>query len=137
MTYRDVYQPTQPNKDKPFVYDNRLITKLLSNYRSHPDIIRLPNEMFYDNELKYCADKMIRECFCSWDKLPKKDFPVIFHGVVGKNEREEQSPSFFNAVEAGVVIDYVENILSMRGGVRVEQKDIGIVAPYRKQVGKL
>jgi RNA helicase armi len=32
-------------------YDPRLITKLLINYRSLPDLLDLPNRLFYENEL--------------------------------------------------------------------------------------
>lgn len=32
-------------------YDPRLVTKLLINYRSLPEMLQLPNDMFYDSEL--------------------------------------------------------------------------------------
>lgn len=32
-------------------YDPRLVTKLLINYRSLPDLLALPNKLFYDSEL--------------------------------------------------------------------------------------
>jgi helicase MOV-10 len=40
------------------------------------------------------------------DVLPKKDFPAVFHGVRGKEERMKSSPSYFNILEASVVRDY-------------------------------
>jgi helicase MOV-10 len=40
------------------------------------------------------------------DVLPKKGFPVVFHGVRGKEERMKSSPSYFNILEASVVRDY-------------------------------
>lgn len=36
-------------------YDSDLLTKLLNNYRSHKNIIEIPNQLFYDNELNECA----------------------------------------------------------------------------------
>lgn len=33
-------------------YDSRLVTKLIVNYRSLPEILDLPNSMFYDSELR-------------------------------------------------------------------------------------
>jgi len=33
-------------------YDPRLVTKLLLNYRSLPDILHLPNSLFYESELQ-------------------------------------------------------------------------------------
>ena len=53
-------------------YDQRILTKLLQNYRSHPDILKLPNELFYDNELEVQADQLVRESFCRWDELSKQ-----------------------------------------------------------------
>lgn len=36
------------------LYDNNpaYITKLVNNFRSHRDILEIPNELFYDNELQ-------------------------------------------------------------------------------------
>jgi len=132
MTDCDVYGRHQ-TQNGDLVYDNRVITKLLHNYRSHPAILDLPNRTFYDGELMCYADKLMRESLCSWEELPNRNFPVIFHGVVGKDEREERSPSFFNAAEVSVVISYAEKLISKRG-YKVSQKDIGIISPYRKQV---
>jgi len=33
-------------------YDPRLVTKLIMNYRSLPEILELPNSLFYDSELQ-------------------------------------------------------------------------------------
>ena len=35
--------------------DPRLITKLVRNFRSHPDLISLPSRLFYEGELIACA----------------------------------------------------------------------------------
>lgn len=123
-------------KPKPYPpYDKRVITKLLQNYRSHEDILHLPNKMFYEGELKVCADQMMRNCLSDWEVLPKKGCPVIFHGVIGQDMREERSPSFFNAEEASEVLKYVTKLLTeKRGGYKVKPSDIGIISPYRKQV---
>ena len=115
--------------------NSRFFTKLLKNYRSHPAILTQPNQMFYDDELQACADVMLRESLCSWEGLPKRGFPVVFHGVVGEDMREERSPSFFNPQEVNVVVQYVESLLEARGGVKVKEADIGVISPYRKQVG--
>jgi len=58
-----LYQP-QTNQQGHKSYDVKVITKLLKNYRSHPDILALPNQMFYDNELETCAEKIDREKLC-------------------------------------------------------------------------
>jgi hypothetical protein len=47
-----------------------------------------------------------------WEGLAKQGFPMIFHGVVGEDKREERSPSFFNAEEAVIVVNYLEKLLT-------------------------
>ncbi|CAI5991760.1 unnamed protein product [Closterium sp. NIES-65] len=118
-------------------YNTSAITKLVKNYRSHPKILELPNEMFYEGELEACADEMVRSSLCRWDELPNKnEFPIIFHGVMGKDEREGNSPSFFNPFEATVVLKYITSLMGYRSQ-RVPLTDIGVVTPYRKQMQKL
>ncbi|XP_041050921.1 putative helicase MOV-10 isoform X4 [Carcharodon carcharias] len=121
-------------------YNNHFVTKLLCNYRSHPDILKIPNELFYDNELKMCANELIRQSYCEWQHLPKMGFPVIFHGVLGEDQREEKSPSFFNADEIDKVLFYLKKLLTNQGkkGVAmISPKEIGVISPYRKQVEKI
>ncbi|XP_045165133.2 putative helicase MOV-10 [Mercenaria mercenaria] len=118
-------------------YDVRVITKLLNNYRSHPAILKLPNEIFYDNELVPCAG-IDREKLCRWEGLQKQGFPLVFHGVVGEDMREERSPSFFNPQEVSIVVQYVEDLMTCKkGGINLKQSDIGVISPYRKQVQKI
>lgn len=122
------------------VFNKRFVTKLLRNYRSHPAILKIPNELFYDGELQVCADEFLRNSYCRWEYLPKRDFPVIFHGVTGIDEREASSPSFFNRAEVEVLMDYVKKLLetqAKKGLSTIKPKDIGIIAPYRKQVQKI
>ena len=129
---RPVYS-RKPNTDK---YDERILTKLLRNYRSHPDILSIPNTSFYQGELIPCADELERTSLCHWDGLPKKGFPIVFHGIIGQDMREERSPSFFNPEEVVLVERYVKQLLEARaGGMNVKQEHIGIITPYRKQVG--
>lgn len=62
---------------------------------------------------------------------------MIFHGVMGKDEREANSPSFFNVSEIEVLIDYLTKLMETQGkkGLpKLSASDIGIIAPYRKQV---
>lgn len=68
-----------------------------------------------------------------WDKLPRFDFPVLFHGVIGEDMREERSPSFFNPQEVAIVVQYVEELMAYRK-VKLKETDIGVISPYRKQV---
>ncbi|XP_008285144.1 putative helicase mov-10-B.2 [Stegastes partitus] len=122
------------------VFNSCFVTKLLRNYRSHPAILKIPNELFYDGELQVCADEILRNSYCGWEHLPKMGFPVIFHGVAGVDAREKNSPSFFNVAEVEVLMDYVRKLLqsrSKKGLATIAPRDIGIIAPYRKQVQKI
>lgn len=121
-------------------YNPQFVTKLVLNYRSHPDILSVPNELFYDNELQAKADEMVTHAYCNWEKLPKKNFPILFHHVLGKDEREANSPSFFNVAEIEVLVSYLQDLLQTQGkkGIaKISPKEIGIIAPYRKQVEKI
>ncbi|XP_055994945.1 helicase MOV-10 isoform X2 [Sorex fumeus] len=134
LTYNSLY------KKGPDGYNSQFITKLLRNYRSHPTILDTPNQLYYDQELQACADKIDRERFCNWEGLPQKGFPIIFHGVMGKDEREGNSPSFFNPEEASTVISYLKQLLapsSKKGKARLSPRNVGIISPYRKQVEKI
>uniref|UniRef100_A0A8C1SFP2 RNA helicase n=1 Tax=Cyprinus carpio TaxID=7962 RepID=A0A8C1SFP2_CYPCA len=134
MTQNDLYK-----KDN-MEFDKRYVTKLLLNYRSHPSILKVPNELFYDGELVACANEISSNQYCTWEHLPKRGFPVIFHGVPGKDERESNSPSFFNIYEIEIIIGYLKKLLltqAKKGISRISPRDIGIIAPYRKQVEKI
>lgn len=126
----EMYQPING------CFNNRVVTKLLNNYRSHKDILKEPNEMFYKSELKVCADRALVTSLCNWEYLPKKNFPLIFHAVQGKDEREGNSPSFFNALEVSTVVDYVRKLLNSRSP-KIRAREIGIITPYRRQVEKI
>uniref|UniRef100_A0A8D3DC35 RNA helicase n=1 Tax=Scophthalmus maximus TaxID=52904 RepID=A0A8D3DC35_SCOMX len=133
MRHNDLYQTNADSGQ----YDTRFVTKLLRNYRSHAAILKIPNELFYENKLQVFADQGDRETYCNWEHLPKKGFPVIFHGVMGKDEREANSPSFFNVSEIEVLVGYLTKLVETQGkkGLpTLAAKDIGIIAPYRKQV---
>ncbi|KAM8988162.1 LOW QUALITY PROTEIN: helicase MOV-10 [Ara ararauna] len=123
-------------------YNPQFVTKLLWNYRSHEAILRIPNELFYDSELKACeSDELdVRSLYCNWEKLPKKGFPIIFHGVCGEDRREAKSPSFFNTTEIEVLVEYLKKLLQSRGKggcPSVSPKEVGVISPYRKQVEKI
>lgn len=48
-------------------FDTNYVTKLVKSFRSHPDILEVPNSCFYDNELQAHADELQRERFCQWE----------------------------------------------------------------------
>ncbi len=111
-----------------------MLTKLVWNFRSHPALLELPNQLFYDDELCCKADASRTHNCTAWDGLQAPGVPLIFEGVEGKDEREASSPSWFNADEAVVVLRYVEALLRAPLPQRVKQSDIGVITPYNKQV---
>jgi superfamily I DNA and/or RNA helicase len=60
-------------------------------------------------------------------------FPLLFFGVEGRDISDEDSPSFYNPTEAMVVRSLITKLLEMTHlGITTDQ--IGVIAPYRKQV---
>lgn len=45
-------------------YNRQVVTKLLNNYRSHASILKEPNEMFYDSELRVWSS--LQPFFSHW-----------------------------------------------------------------------
>ncbi|XP_078488067.1 RNA helicase Mov10l1-like [Ciona intestinalis] len=117
-------------------YNQLLVTKLVNNYRSHPALLTLPSKLFYHDELKACADREVRESLCAWKQLPNKTFPMLFHGVVGTQLREERSPSWFNPSEIVQLTRYVK-LLTAETNMVGSASDIGVITPYKKQVEKI
>jgi alpha-amylase/alpha-mannosidase (GH57 family) len=68
-------------------------------------------------------------------ELPKRnteDGPpaLVFHGIRGENYQEGESPSWYNPQEIVQTIYY----LNMLYGMGLTSSDVGIIAPYQKQV---
>ena len=108
LTERSVYKRREDADGG--LYPKQLLTKLVRNYRTHPDILKLPNEMFYHNDLVSCAEKMVTMSMANWEHLPTKGVPLIFHSINGENCRESNSPSWFNPQEAQQIVEYVEKL---------------------------
>ena len=93
----------------------------------------IPN---YRSELIAAADPLIvNSClhFPALTEMCLGKTPLLFHGVMGEDVRESESSSYFNPCEAVIVLHYVEQVLAMG----MIQKEIGVIAPYRKMVKKL
>jgi helicase MOV-10 len=94
----------------------------------------------------------------NFEELPKRHFPLVFHSIIGRDQRENSSPSFFNIDEVTQVKKYCAALVGNRKlrvcecfcavTVRLLRwrrltqtvtacKDIMIIAPYHAQVMKL
>lgn len=94
-------------------YDPRLVTKLLYCYRALPSILQPFNELSYNNELRAVISetdsfesKLLQKLH---DILPNPEARTPHHGVFfigsrGENQKDSDSPSWYNAVEARQVI---------------------------------
>jgi len=89
------------------------IVKLVKNFRSHPAILKFSDNHFYDGELQPCGDPVLTHSLLRSD-LVQKDFPVIFYGIIGKDQQEESSPSFFNIDEVTRVKKYCLELMDDR-----------------------
>ena len=80
-------------------FDNRVINKLIMNFRSVEEIIRVPNKLFYDGELKTAVNK-VKKGF-------EKEKPVKLIRVEGQEIRMRNG-SVYNREE---VIEVIKIIL--------------------------
>jgi helicase MOV-10 len=83
------------------------VVKLVKNFRSHEAILKFPNESFYRGDLQAFASRQVIDSFINKAILPNPRFPILFHGIVGKDDRDASSPSFFNVDEVTQIKDYV------------------------------
>ncbi|KAF8621344.1 hypothetical protein AX15_007875 [Amanita polypyramis BW_CC] len=119
------------------IYDENVgrrltVVKLLKNFRSHEDIMHFSNIHFYNSELIPCGDPAVTHSLEDLDILPKKRFPIIFHGIAGRDQQEEANPSFFNIDEATIVKKFCVTLMADRKkGIRPEH--IGVITPYSAQ----
>ncbi|CAH0563803.1 unnamed protein product [Brassicogethes aeneus] len=134
----ELYQPeNEISDDINYSLNEKYITLLEMNYRSHQAILKAPNEFFYNDKL-IAAEENFSMLFNNWEGLPTKGFPIIFHNVVGEDARDKNSPSFYNAKEVQQVVAYIKMLLDTKlQGKQISQDDIGVITPYRKQIEKL
>ncbi|KZS97366.1 P-loop containing nucleoside triphosphate hydrolase protein [Sistotremastrum niveocremeum HHB9708] len=116
--------------------DGVTIVKLRKNWRSHAAILKFPNERFYGGDLECCADSAITSSMLRSDIIVKPNFPIVFHAIAGKDDREASSPSFFNIGEISLIKKYVNDLVSDQR-LRLANTQIGVIAPYHAQCQKI
>ena len=66
-------------------YSDKKIHRIVSiSIFSHPKLLTVPSELFYEGELEPKADPFVTHSMLNWALLPNKKVPLVFHGVVGK-----------------------------------------------------
>ncbi|XP_046748757.1 putative helicase MOV-10 [Diprion similis] len=138
MLERLMAQCSPYKRDQSGNYNPKYITKLVQNFRSNKFILHVPNTLFYDGELQQCGKSADINRGLGFKKLINKSFPLIFHAVNGHECRNSNSPSICNMAEVDVIMVYLESLIGTKlGGRKLEQKDIGIVTPYKLQRNKI
>ncbi|EFA01219.2 RNA helicase Mov10l1 [Tribolium castaneum] len=141
MISRFPYMKDSHGFPKTFGYDPRMITKLIYNYRSLPNILKLPSLLFYNDDLIPTiseVDSNEASLLTQLEELLPRDrygktASLIFHGVIGENFQTEDSPSWFNPNEASQVFFYINELFRLG----VKSSDIGIITPYKAQIKQL
>ncbi|XP_061721856.1 putative helicase mov-10-B.1 [Cydia pomonella] len=113
--------------------DPNYIMMLKKNFRSHRDILSIPDELFYHGQLEAMAPV---DYISSVDILGERTSSraIVFYGVPSQEQRIGKSPSFYNDSELEVVQRHITALLEVH---RVAEADIGVVTPYIRQVYKI
>lgn len=77
-------------------YNTNLLSKLVKNFRSHPQIIQMSNDMFYDGDLIACASHNQSYSYVNWKELPVKGIPIMFDAVIGKTSTEKHNHRYLH-----------------------------------------
>ena len=116
-------------------YNNKYCTLLRRNYRSHPSILTVPNQLFYKNQLIPSVNVDERSKLYQFELFTNKSIPIQFHCAAGKEDREADSASWFNIDEVLHTMNYVKQLLLQYKNITIN--DIGVITPYKKQIKKL
>lgn len=117
-----------PYKTDDHISDSSNLIVLHQNYRSHPDILCFPSEIFYAGMLEAASNP-------SQPRHPTIP-PLTFHSVTGEEEFQQNLGSYRNLAEVDEVVSMVQKISSTwpdEWGA-YEPNQICVVAPYYYQV---
>lgn len=95
----------------------------MKNFRSHSAILKFPNERFYAGDLVTSGSPAVLNAYLNWGGLPSPKFPIVFHAMHGKDDREASSPSFFNISEVLQIKNYVQQLRADRRFRTSETRD--------------
>ncbi|KAG6438503.1 hypothetical protein O3G_MSEX000019, partial [Manduca sexta] len=113
--------------------DPNYTVMLRNNFRSNPDILRIPNALFYNEQLNAkAAIDPISNTDILHEGHPSR--AIAFHGILSREEKSSASTSFFNNMELEIVQKYVSTLVDEHG---VLLEDIGVVTPYIRQASKV
>ena len=118
----------------------------MKNFRS---LLQYPNDCFHKHDLEVCGNEDT-DAFIGSSLLPNTRYSIISHAVPSLDQREVNSPSFFDVDEVLQVRAYVGELHRLGAGEnRVSwpktsppigstvADDVGIITPYHSQVLKI
>lgn len=105
-------------------YGDGIVASLRTQYRMHEAIAAFPNRQFYDGMLTHGQRNR------TWT-IPSLAPLAAIH--VAGTEQQSPSESYYNEAEVAVVRDEVAGLLE----AGVAPGDIGVIAPYSAQIGKI
>ena len=106
-------------------FDNRVVSKLIKNFRSAEEIIRVPNELFYHGELIAAAKETKMEGL-------EEEKPLQVIGVQGEEIRDQKG-SVCNPEEVTAVIKVISDLRKRN----VKANEVAIISPYSAQITKI
>jgi len=68
----------------------------------------------YEDIVRAHASRDVSHILVKSDILPRRDFPVVFHGIRGQELRKKNSPSYLNILETSVVREYCQKLTQDR-----------------------
>ncbi|KAI4457872.1 dna2/nam7 helicase family [Holotrichia oblita] len=125
--------------------NNKFITMLILNYRAHQDVLKVPNVLFYDDQLRAvsaeaASDPIANTCIYAL-AVPSssqcQESAVEFCSIMADEKREGKSPSYYNESEVQMVLKYVQKILALSITPEVLESHIGVITPYMRQLHRI
>ncbi|KRX77588.1 Regulator of nonsense transcripts 1, partial [Trichinella sp. T6] len=103
--------------------------RLQIQYRMHPLLSLLPNNLFYEGTLQNGVTEQERILEAGDFRWPNPAVPMFFWCTLSQEEKPRSGKSFLNRAEAARIEKITTKFL--RSGVRADQ--IGIITPYEAQ----
>ncbi|KAI4457865.1 dna2/nam7 helicase family [Holotrichia oblita] len=125
--------------------NNKFITMLILNYRAHQDVLKVPNVLFYDDQLRAvsaeaASDPIANTCIYALAVPSSSQCPesaVEFCSIMADEKREGKSPSYYNESEVQMVLKYVQKMLALSITPEVLESHIGVITPYMRQLHRI
>jgi len=102
------------------------MTALKDSYRAHPKILKLYNDIFYEKKLKATKEDKIDFKNTYKSILSNNDAPVLLIHAEGEDERDKDSPSFYNILEVNIIFDLILKLVCRD---QVDPKEIAVLTP--------